>query len=349
MENGIINVGIAGFGMSGQVFHAPFLDADDRFRIRKVYERSTQRAKERYPYVEVVRSFEELLTDDIDLVVVSTPNSLHYQMAKSAMEAGKAVVVEKPVASSADEAQELCELAERKGVLFTVYQNRRLDGDFRTIRKLMDEGAFGKVCDYEAHFDRFAKGGSSKAWKREGGIATSVFYDLGVHLMDQAYMLFGMPREVYADILTQRPGAEGPDSFRMVLYYADGLRVVLSAGQSVPMPGSHFMIHGRKGSFIKYGMDVQEADLVSGKRPIGDDWGRDAASDHGIYAEVTGEGIVQHVIPTIPGDYRLFYDDLYKAMTDGTKPMVDPRGTVEVLRVMEAALKSSEEKRVISI
>lgn len=284
-----VRAGIAGFGMSGQIFHAPFLHADERYQIRKVYERTSKRAEQLYPYVETVRSFQELLGDDIDLVIIATPNPLHFQMAKEAMEAGKHVIVEKPVAVTAEEASELCRLAKKHQVLFSVYQNRRLDGDFRTVRKLIKEETLGEILDYEAHYHRFVVGASSKKWKEKGGRGIGILYDLGVHIIDQAYVLFGMPVEVYADFRKQRKETSDYDRFDVILYYQDK-RAVLSAGEVVALPGPHFMVHGRKGSYIKYGMDVQEGDLAAGKIPGGENWGQESPDFYGRLAVVGPEG-----------------------------------------------------------
>ena len=205
-----IRTAIAGFGLSGKIFQAPFIHADPNFELKKVYERKTDRAKAEYPYVQIVRSFEELLTDDIDLVIISTPNDTHVPFAKLAMAAGKHVVVEKPVAATSTEAAELCAMAKKQGVVLSVFQNRRLDSDFLTVKKLIEDGALGEVLDYEAHYDRFERGVNPKPWKAAGGAGVGVLYDLGVHIIDQAYVLFGMPNEVYADFRQQRP--ESPAS-----------------------------------------------------------------------------------------------------------------------------------------
>lgn len=344
MEGKIINVGIAGFGMSGKLFQAPFLNADARFKIKKVYERASDNAKEEYPYIETVRSFEALLGGDIDLVVISTPNPLHAPMAEQAIAAGKNVVVEKPVAATSAEARALCDLAKEKGVLFSVYQNRRLDGDFLTVKKLIEDGALGEVLDYNVRFDRFVKGASSKKWKAQGGKGVDVLYDLGVHLIDQAYALFGMPREVYADFRKQRAESGGIDNFNVTLYY-ENARAELSAGELVAMPGPHFVVNGRNGTFIKCGMDAQGDALAAGKRPPSDGWGRDEPAMYGTLARVTDGGIAEEKVPTIAGDYGRYYDNIYHALVDGAPLLVEPLDSVNVLKIMEAAMKSAESGR----
>lgn len=348
MDHKTIQVGLAGFGTSGQIFHAPFLAADPRFTLKKVYERTTDKARQAYPGVEIVRTFDGLLTEDIDLIVVSTPNQYHVPMASQAMRAGKNVIVEKPAAAASQEAAELCRLAKERNVLFSVYQNRRLDGDFLTAKKLIETGRLGEVVDYECHFDRFVRGYSPKPWKREGGKGINVLYDLGIHLIDQAYALFGMPEEVYADMRSQRPESPGIDNFEVILYYPDK-KAVLSAGELVAMPGPRFMVHGRKGSFLKYGQDPQERRLAEGQRPGKPDWGVDTEEAYGTLAAVTEDGIVQEPVVTEIGNYGGYYDNIYHALRDGAELLVKPEEAVDVLRILEAAQSSQALKRRISL
>ncbi len=347
MQNGIIQVGVAGFGMSGKIFHAPFLHADKRYQIKKVYERATQRAKEEYPYVEIVRDFSALLTPEIDLVVISTPNPTHVPFAREALLCGKNVVVEKPMAATAAEAAALCALARENHALLSVYQNRRLDGDFLTVRRVIEQGRLGEVVEYEAHFDRFVRGKSAKRWKAEGSPGVNILYDLGVHILDQAYALFGMPKEVYADFSKQRPESADIDRFTVILYY-DTLRAILSAGEVVAQPGPHYMVHGRAGSFIKYGMDVQEQALLDGARPPRPDWGEEDAAHYGTLYTPANGGVRAERIETCKGDYGAYYDNLYAALTAQAAPLVRPEEAVDVLRLIEAAQRSGAQKKRIA-
>ena len=343
-----IRTAIAGFGLSGKIFQAPFINADPNFELKKVYERKTERAKEEYPDVEIVRSFEELLTDDIDLVIISTPNDTHVPFAKQAMAAGKHVVVEKPVAATSTEAMELCAAAKKHGVVFTVYQNRRLDSDFLTVKQLMEDGALGEVLDYEAHYDRFERGVNPKPWKAAGGAGVGVLYDLGVHIIDQAYVLFGMPNEVYADFRQQRPESPGIDNFEVILYY-DNVKAILSAGEVVARQGPHFMVSGRKGTFIKYGEDVQEAALIAGARPPAPDWDVEGPECWGTLYYDDGAQILEKKIPTVVSSYAGFYQNLYSAITGGAPLLVPPEQTADVLRIIEAAQMSNAKKRRIAL
>lgn len=337
----IINVGIAGFGMSGQIFQAPFLYTDKRYAIKKVFERKTSLSKERYPFVEIVRTFEELLTDDIDLIIISTPNSMHYSMAKQAMLAGKNVVVEKPLSITSKEAEELIKISKQQNVLLSVYQNRRWDGDFLTVKKVIQEGSLGTVVDYEAHFDRYATGKGSKAWKNTGEIGVGVLYDLGVHLIDQAVDLFGMPESVYADLRIQREESSSEDNIQVYLYYPDR-KAVLSASQLVKEKGPHFMIHGTKGSFIKYGMDAQEEKLKVGEIPDSGDWGVDKEENWGILNTCINGEDARNKIRTEIGDYHNYYDNIYKVLTENAELAVKPEQAKDVIRILEAAMESNE-------
>lgn len=375
-----IRVGLAGFGMSGQIFQAPFIEADERFELCKVYERSSEKSKSEYPNVSVVHTLEELLTDDIDLVIISTPNATHVPFAKSAIKACKNVVIEKPIAATSAEVRELMELADKNNVIVTAYQNRRFDGDYMTIKRLYEEGRFGDIVEYEAHYDRFVTGCSSKKWKAEGGVGVNILYDLGVHMIDQAYDLFGMPLEVYADMSHQRPESAGIDEFEVIMYYADK-RVIASAGELVAMPGPRFMINGRKATYIKYGEDVQADAISSGARPViatdgkvyvdagrrgisdvenvagigstgvmtteGCDstlWGAEPKTSYGTLYSAMGDHVDAEVIPTECGFYGMFYDRLYASIVDGEPLLVELQDSLNVLRIIEAALESNEIK-----
>ena len=343
-----IRTAIAGFGLSGKIFQAPFIHADPNFELKKVYERKTERAKEEYPDVQIVRSFEELLTDDIDLVIISTPNDTHVPFAKQAMAAGKHVVVEKPVAATSTEAAELCAFAKKQGVVLSVFQNRRLDSDFLTVKKLIETGELGEVLDYEAHYDRFERGVNPKPWKAAGGAGVGVLYDLGVHIIDQAYVLFGMPNEVYADFRQQRPESPGIDNFEVILYY-DKVKAILSAGEVVARQGPHYMVSGRRGTFIKYGEDVQEAALLAGKRPPAPDWDAEGEECWGTLYYDDGAQILEKKIPTVVSSYARYYENLYEVITAGAPALVPPEQTADVLRIIEAAQMSNAKKRRIAL
>jgi len=269
-------------------------------------------------------------------------------MAKQALEAGKNVIVEKPLCIYPEEAEELIQTAEEKGVLLSVYQNRRWDGGFLTAKKLIEEGRLGEVVDYEAHFDRFVKGKSAKEWKETGEAGVGVLYDLGVHIIDQAVCLFGMPKEVYADIRSQREETLGDDNFQVYLYY-DKMKAVLSASQLVKEVGPHIVVHGTKGSFVKYGMDVQEEKLKAGELPVGDDWGKDEEENWGILNTEADDVNYRGRIETERGNYHKFYDNIYGVLTGERELEVKPEQAKDVLRILKAAKESVEKGRRIKL
>ncbi|MGB3617015.1 MAG: Gfo/Idh/MocA family oxidoreductase, partial [Catalinimonas sp.] len=266
-----ITTGLVAYGMSGRVFHAPFLHTIPGFRLKTVVERHRNESQARYPDVAVVRSLNDLLADaEVELVVVTTPNHLHYDDARRALEAGKHVVVEKPFVENPTQAEALIALARRQERLLMVYQNRRWDGDFLTVQKVVEQEMLGDLLRYEAHFDRYAKeirtGG--RVWKEETAGATGALYDLGTHLIDQALVLFGVPRAVEADLRAERPGSRIHDAFDLVLDYGHGRpRVVLRASVLVREPAPRYTLHGTAGSFLKWGLDPQEARLKAGRWP----------------------------------------------------------------------------------
>lgn len=344
-----IRTGLAGFGVSGQVFNAPFIQADPRFTLKKCYERSTDRCRAEYAGVETVRDFDALLKPDIDLVVIALPNALHVPLAQRALEAGKHVLLEKPVAASSAEAQTLCRLAREKGVVFTANQNRRLDGDFLTVKSLLERGTLGRVTDYRCSYNRFVKGVSKKPWKAAGGLGVDILYDLGIHIIDQAYVLFGLPERLYAHQRVLRPESPGCDAFEITLYYPHDLSVVLSATETAAIPGPHYTVHGENGSFVKYGMDPQEEALRAGKRPPAEHWGEDGPASYGTLCLYENGELRESRVPTVRGDYGGLYAQLYRAITEGAEPLVKPEETVDVLRILEAAQESARSGREVSL
>ena len=215
-----INTALCSFGMSGWVFHAPFLSVHPGFNLYAVWERTKNLAKEKYPEVKTFRTLEEMLADkDIELVIVNTPSVTHYEYAKQTILAGKHLIVEKPFTATVAQAKELIDLAKKKNVKLSVYQNRRYDSDFKTVKKILDDGLLGKIVDAEIHYDRFVPELSYKSHKETPTTAVGSVYDLGAHLIDQALQFFGMPVAVSADIAINRPGSIVDDYFDIKLFY----------------------------------------------------------------------------------------------------------------------------------
>jgi predicted dehydrogenase len=287
----------------------------------------------------VVPDVDVLLSEPgIDLVVVSSPDALHAEHALAAIAAGKHVLVDKPFATTLADARRVAAAAEAGGRLLTVFQNRRWDSDFRTLRRLVDEGALGEIVQLESHFDRW-RPVPAAVWKeaRDGG----AWLDLGPHLVDQALVLFGMPEAVSADLATLREGAPAADWFHVTLRYP-GHRVILHASKLVADHGLRFAVHGTKGSWIKHGIEPQEAAAVAGRSPGGEDWGFDPSP--GVLTR--GDGSAAPVVNE-RGDYRLFWAALAAAIRgEGASP-VPASEAIAVMEVLEAGLRSAAEGRVV--
>lgn len=343
-----INVAIAGSGYSTRVFHAPFLNTDPRFVVKKCYERQTERAKAWFQAVEIVPQFTDLLTDEVDLVIITTPNQTHYDFVKTALLAGKNVLVEKPLVATSAQAQELAELAEQQGVLLYVYQNRRWDAAVATAREIMQRSLLGEIVDCEIRIDRFAAGKNAKAWKEAGDIGTGLVYDLGVHLLDQAVDLFGYPAKIFADIRYQHEGTLVDDNFDIHLYYPNGLKVAVKASKYVKESTPQFALHGKQGSYVKHSADSQETKLATGILPV-ENWQAEPESDWGIlHTEINGESH-RAPYPTPNVSYRTLYDNLYGCLVQQATPLVTATQAAKVLKLIEKAFESAKTGKIISL
>ncbi|MBJ6117856.1 oxidoreductase [Pontibacter sp. BT310] len=348
-----INVGLIGFGMSGRLFHAPFIANLAGLKLKKIKANrpeSIALAQQQYPETEIVATEQDIFEDEtIDLVVIATANPTHYSLAKAALQANKHVIVDKPFTITSSEADELIALAKEKQKVLTVYQNRRWDSDFKTIKKVLEANLLGKLVDYEAHFDRFRNEIKPDTWKEENLPGAGILYDLGAHLIDQALVLFGEPQQVYANIKTQRSGSQIPDYFEVVLFYHK-LKVILKAGMLVREAGPHFILHGTKGSFIKYGMDVQEANLKGGSFPTASsaNWGQEPEELWGtVNRELNGLHF-KGKIESKTGDYSGLYQNVYHAIVGQEELAVKPEQARNTIRIIELAMQSSQEKRTIT-
>jgi predicted dehydrogenase len=344
-----IKTAIIGFGLSGKVFHAPFLHTHPGFSLAKVVARHGQAAKDLYPEVKIVRDYKELLRDDsLDLVVITTPNIYHFDQAKDLLMAGKHIVVEKPMTPTSAEADELMSIAEKVGKKIFVFQNRRWDGDFMTVQQVVYQGYLGELLEYEAHFDRFAPGPRRSAWRDEPLPAGGVLFDLGSHLIDQALVLFGLPHSVFADIRWQRPESRVDDWFEVNLYY-NRLKVTLKASVFVKEPGPRYILHGTRGSFIKYGIDPQEEMLKEGLMPDLAGWGREEPDYWGILnADMHGQQFYG-TIETEPGNYMGFYNNVYDVITKGAEQAVRPEEARNVIRIIELAFESHRTRSIVTL
>jgi scyllo-inositol 2-dehydrogenase (NADP+) len=301
--------------------------------------------------VAVVSQPEALFNDPaIDLVVIATPNLSHYSLAKTALQAGKHVVVDKPFVIHSQEAQDLIKLAEKNNKVLSVFQSRRWDGDFLTIKALLAAKMLGQVYSFVCHYDRFRPEVKAR-WREQDLEGSGILYDLGAHLIDQALQLFGLPQSITASLKQQRPGAQAVDYFHLLLNY-DALQVILHSSCLVRQPGPHFQIHGDRGSFVKYGMDPQEAALLRGERPgpANPDWGRESPEWFGeLTTNSGGLEILKAKIETLPGDYPGFYRQLQACLAGNDPPPVLASEAAKNIELIEKAIISSLEKRTVRL
>jgi predicted dehydrogenase len=343
----IVNVGIIGYGLSGRLFHGAIINALEGFCIKKVVTTNLEKraqALEDLPSAKVVRASTEVFVDEeIDLVVIATPNDKHAELAEAAMKAGKHVVVEKPFTVTTEEAHRLIEVAKETGKSISVYHNRRFDSDYRTVKALLETDKLGRIVEYEARFDRFRPDFKENSWKEKELPGSGMLYDLGSHLIDQALDLFGKPEAVYGDIRSLRQGITD-DSFELILYYPD-IKVTLKSSMLVKEPSPRFTLYGTKGSYSKYGVDVQEGELRNGQRPENDRWGLEP---RGLWGTIDALDTVQKV-KSLRGDYRDYYQNVYRHLVDGEPLLVTAEDGKMVIKIIEAAIKSNAEKRRIEI
>lgn len=336
-----IKTGIASYGMSGLVFQAPLLHVNPGFEIVKIVERSPKGSKERYPYVSITKSFGELLQDDqLELIIVNTPDVTHFEYCRQALQAGKHVVVEKPFTIHVEEAAQLIELSKKQGKLLSVFQNRRWDGDYLTVKKVVEEKMLGRLVSFESHFDRYRNFIQPNTWKEEPAAGSEILYNLGAHMIDQAYDLFGMPNSVSADIGIQRTNGKVDDFYYVLLRYND-IHVSLKSSYMVREEGPRYILHGTEGSFLKWGLDPQEADLKAGRYPNEPDWGMEPRKLWGkLNTNLNGLHFTGR-IETIAGNYLSYYDNIFDAIRNGADLIVKPEQSLDLMRILEGAIESN--------
>ncbi|MFH7525419.1 oxidoreductase [Aeromonas sp. A5] len=331
-----LNAALVGYGFAGKTFHAPFLGTTPGLRLSWVVSRDAAKVQADLPDCRV-GSLEEVLSDNtVDLVVIATPNDTHAPLARQALLAGKHVVIDKPFALDLAEAKALVELAEKQQRLLSIFHNRRWDGDFLTVRRLLAEGTLGQIAQFESHFDRY-RPEVRQRWREAGGPGSGLWFDLGPHVLDQALQLFGLPDWLQADLAGQRPGSLSDDYFHVVLGYGE-MRVVLHGSCLVSATMPRFIIHGSAGSFIKFGMDVQEEQLKLGKRPPAADWGVD--SEPGQLSRIRDGQLQQELVAGEAGDYGAYYRGVCAAILgEGANPV--PAGeALVVMALLDLARES---------
>jgi scyllo-inositol 2-dehydrogenase (NADP+) len=351
-----IDVVVVGFGLAGRVFHCPFVSAVPGLRLTGIVQRKGDEAAAAYPEATILRSFDEALESDAQLIVVGTPNGTHFPLAKAALKAGKHVVIDKPFAGTSEEARELIELATEKGVLVAPFHNRRWDGDFLTLKNVLESGELGRVVTIESHFDRFRPLQREGTWKEAEGPVNGLLFDLGPHLVDQALALFGAPLAVTASVRTDRDTTEIEDAFDITLHY-DRHRMDCRSSMIAADAAPRYLVHGTFGSFRKMGVDPQEPALVSGSKVPRMDapglWLQEEESAWGTLTIAPNPAdpgnLLRRSVKTELGDYRGFYASVRDAINGDAPLAVSSEDGFRVVRLLELARISSKEGRTVAV
>jgi scyllo-inositol 2-dehydrogenase (NADP+) len=341
-----ISTALLSYGMSGKVFHAPLLRAHGGFSVDAVVMRNPQPISFQtniYAHIDDV-----LALPNIELVVVNLPNEFHYAVAAQALRAGKHVVLEKPMTVTSTEAKSLIALAQAQNRMLTVFQNRRWDGDFLTVQKIISQGLLGRIVEYEAHYDRFRNYVQPNTWKEAQGPGSGILYNLGSHMIDQALTLFGKPIWVDARVGVQRTSGQVDDYYDIRMQYADKL-IILKSSYLVREPGPRYVVHGEQGSFVKYGLDPQEQALAEGHLPGSVGWGLDLPEYWGKLNTEHNSEVLNVCYETLPGNYPAFYDGVYQAIRKGTPPPVAAQEALTYIEIIEACYESNCLKRAVEI
>lgn len=334
-----IKTALVGFGISGQCFQAPVISSVEALDLVAVVSSSPDKVKAQLPEAVVYPDLESLLENsDAELIIIATPNTLHYPMAKMALEANRHVVVEKPFVIDSPEGETLIELANQKQRLLSVYQSRRFDGDFLTIRQLLESQRLGDIHTFYSSYNRFRPEVKDR-WREQEQPGAGILYDLGAHLIDQALVLFGMPETVTAHLRHQRPGAKAVDHFHLILGYPK-TDVILHGNCLSTAPGPRFQVFGSKGTYIKYGMDPQEDDLRQQKGPATDGWGLEPADQYGTLTHADSS---EQKLATTQGGYEQFYQQIAGAILHNSPAPVEPGSALDVIKVIEAAYQSNKD------
>jgi scyllo-inositol 2-dehydrogenase (NADP+) len=336
--NKTINAGLLAYGMSGKVFHAPFLEAHSGFNLKAMVERSTKKAVNDYPNITSYNSVDELLNDaEIELVVINTPNNLHYEHSKAALNAHKHILVEKPFTATTAQAKELFELADSVGKQIFFYQNRRWDSDFTSVKKVIESGKLGKLVEVHLRYDRYRNVIGPKAFKEKPVEASGLLYDLGPHLLDQVISLFGKPLSFHKILGKNRVGTLVDDYFSIQLSYPDSVNVFVTSSMLVVNPQVGFILHGVNGSFIKQRTDIQEEQLLAGMKLTDPGYGIEPASKDGLLTTIDAEGNkTEEIIKSEVGSYLPLFEAIYQAITNNKPYPVTRENVLTQLEIIES-------------
>lgn len=340
----MVDVGLIGFGLGGRCFHAPVIRAVPGMRLAAIVQRTGDAAAKAYPDVRIVRTVEELLSiESIKLAAISTPNQTHFPLAMQCLEAGRNVVVDKPFTTSAKEAMELLSVARKRGLVLTVYHNRRFDADFQAVREVLAGCELGRVVRFETNYDRFRPTSKPGAWREKPGPGSGVLFDLAPHLIDQALTLFGRPEAISADVRIEREGFSTDDAFDLSLEYAGGLRAQLRATMLTAKPRPRFMLCGNRGSFLKKTFDPLENSLRTGNVPQGESWLLEKEEDWGELTLISGDTVRERRVAS-RGDWREFYANVRDAVEEKAPLLVTPQQVLNVMVALELALESNAKR-----
>ena len=351
-----LRVGIVGYGLAGSVFHAPLVSSTPGLSVTAIVTSNPSRqvqARRDFPAAAVYASTSELFADpsQLDLVVVAAPNRAHVPLALATLEAGLPVVVDKPFAPTSEGAERVIEAANRSGKLLTVFQNRRWDNDFLTVRALIESGVLGSVVRFESRFERYRPEPKLGAWRElpDPEEAGGLLFDLGAHLIDQAMQLFGQPVSVYAESDARRPGAHIDDDTFVALRFPEGQVAHLWMSAVPHLSGPRFRVVGLRGVYEKHELDPQEDALRLGARPGDEGWGREPRERWGRLVADTSGVTYDGLVETLPGSYETYYALVRDALRSGSPPPVDPASALAALRVIEAARESARARQVVQI
>ncbi|WP_455661819.1 oxidoreductase [Pradoshia sp.] len=339
-----IKTAIIGFGLSGSKFHAPFIQDMKEFELSAIVVRQPEKIRSQVGDIPVFDSIEKVLEEmpEIELVIISTPTPTHYSTAKTAIQAGKHLIVEKPFVVTIEEGEELIALAKEHNTVLSVYQNRRWDGDYLTVKSLIESGKLGNVHTIEMNWDRYRKEVRDR-WKEADIPGSGVFYDIAPHMLDQALCLWGEPYAIYGNMQKQREGAKATDYFHVVLEYEQG-SIIIRGGTLVAAQTPRFVVHGTEGSYIIYGHDPQEAQLQAGIMPNDEGYGIRDENRMSIFVKPDG---TQETIEVAKGNYADYFKQVAEAIhVGGAVPVTGEEG-LAVIRLIEAGIESAKEKKIV--
>ncbi|NBC99491.1 oxidoreductase [Atlantibacter hermannii] len=341
-----VRVGLIGYGYASKTFHAPLIVGTPGMTLAAVSSSDASKVHADWPGVSVVSDPKQLFNDpDIDLIVIPTPNDTHFPLARAAMEAGKHVVVDKPFTVTLSQARELEALAKSRGLVLSVFHNRRWDSDFLTLKGLIAEGRLGEVSYFESHFDRYRPQVRNR-WREQAGPGSGIWYDLGPHLIDQALVLFGVPVSITVDMAQLRPDAQTTDYFHAVLTYPQR-RVVLHSTMLAAAESARYIVHGTRGSYVKFGLDPQEDRLKAGERLPQQDWGYDMRD--GVLTLASGDELDAQTLLTVPGNYPAYYAAIRDALNGQGENPVPASQAIRVMELIELGIESARHRSTLSL